>query len=67
MPVINTNYKIKTESSMNDDVKKQNLIINFNLQSESGLNNLFFEMNKAQLINFYEEIEKIQEKLDKLY
>lgn len=67
MPVFNTNYKIKNEKSMNNDIKKQNLILNLKLQDEVGPNNLILQMDKAQLINFYEEIEKIQEKLDKLY
>jgi len=81
MPVNYTNYPIKTENIVNvtnNDMKKQNLIFNFvttdkNKSSEteksekSETKNLIFEMDKTQLSSFYEEIEKIQEKLDKLY
>jgi hypothetical protein len=32
-----------------------------------NMKKIFFEMDKADLVNFYEQVEKIQEKLDKLY
>lgn len=68
MPVYTTNYHIK-EEKLNEDYKKQTLTLKLELENKNSNNNkeLFIEMNKSQLVNFYEEIEKIQEKLDKLY
>ena len=70
MPVNFSNYQFKSDkmNTTNNDMKKQNLLFNF--EAKDGNNNsknLMFEMDKVQLSTFYEEIEKIQEKLDKLY
>jgi hypothetical protein len=80
MPVYTSNYKLKQDGfpSLNEDLKKQNLLINFQLSGPQNIEesenlgnqnnkNLVLEINKLDLINFYEEIEKIQEKLDKLF
>jgi len=67
MPICNTNYNVKSNFSLNEDIKKQNLIVNLNLLSSENFTNLVVQIDKSQLINMYEEIEKIQEKLDKLY
>ena len=68
MPVSSTNYQVSSESKStpNIDYKKQSLNINFTIH-DGGNKELFFSLEKGQLVNFYEEIEKIQEKLDKLY
>jgi hypothetical protein len=58
-----------------DDVRKQNILISLDVEDNNnskpesdGCTGKFnMEMNKVQLINFYKEIERIQEKLDKLY
>ena len=70
MPVNFSNYPLKSDrmNISNNDMKKQNLILNFEIKDENNNSkNLMFEMDKVQLSTFYEEIEKIQEKLDKLY
>ncbi len=74
MPVSTSNYELSNEAgALNDDAKKQNLIIKFNLKSKSNEDekicnsSLAFQMDKTKLIDFYEQVEKIQEKLDKLY
>lgn len=102
MPSYNTNYetfKLDNENiGINEDIKKQNVYINFKLERQHfGENNLIksnqlnnsinkgfetnstvkiceiglfqnlnIKMNKVQLASFYQEIEKIQENLDKL-
>lgn len=66
MPVSYTSYEVSSKDSKNVDYKKQYLNINFSVHEEND-KEIFFNMNKGQLLNFYEEIEKIQEKLDKLY
>jgi hypothetical protein len=70
MPVWNSNYKIK-EETLNEDLKKQKILIKFTTKHAHSddnipLQNFVLEMNKMQLQSFYEEIEKIQENLDKL-
>ncbi len=94
MPSFTTNYNYMNEfdDNENEDIKKQNLHLNFVLdrntssennikneekfkKSETGngnllglelFQNLSIKMNKNQLVSFYEQIEKIQESLDKL-
>ncbi len=64
MPVYKSEYNLKKNNiSPNEDVNKQNVLIKFNLEKEI----LFLEMDKIDMTNFYEQVEKIQEKLDKLY
>jgi hypothetical protein len=63
MPVYSSNYSIDPAKD-GSDLKKQNLLIKFDYSSDSSS---LIEMNKNQLFTFYQEIEKIQEKLDKLY
>lgn len=67
MPVYNTN-KMKQKGE-NKDIKQQSLILNFDLLSASSkeFKSSQFELDKNQLRSLYEEIEKAQEKLDKLY
>jgi hypothetical protein len=78
IPVANTNYKILNEKGeLNKDMKKQNILMKLKLdrkESEENLNlqnnfndEVIIQMDKSQLVDFYEEIEKIQEKLDMLY
>ena len=67
MPVLFTNYKVLNEETQNQDYKKQSIDINLIINENNENKEIFFEMNKSQLVNFHEEIEKIQEKLDKLY
>jgi hypothetical protein len=61
MPVYTSNYNIANDGS---DLKKQKILLKFDYTSETSS---LIEMNKTQLFSFYQEIEKIQEKLDKLY
>jgi hypothetical protein len=73
MPVMNTNFKITNDDGdFNKDLKKQNILMKFQLDKkncdDSNKNDeILIQMDKTQLVNFYEEIEKIQEKLDLLY
>jgi len=71
MPVNFSNYPLQSSNvvnNVNNDMKKQHLIFNFvTSDNKSETKNLIFQMDKSQLGSFYEEIEKIQEKLDKLY
>jgi len=78
IPVANTCYKILNEKNeINRDLKKQNISIKFklekndsceNVSSSKNLNDeMIIQMDKSQLVDFYAEIEKIQEKLDLLY
>lgn len=74
MPVGSSkNEMINEVGCLNEDIKKQNVIIKFNLKSKLLQNgklkndNLVFQMDKPKLIDFYEQVEKMQEKLDKLY
>ncbi len=68
MPVSYSNYEVSSQykEAKNVDYKKQQINFNFTVHDGSD-KEIFFSMNKGQLLNFYEEIEKIQEKLDKLY
>jgi regulatory protein YycI of two-component signal transduction system YycFG len=68
MPVSYSNYEVSpvNKDAKNVDYKKQQINFNFTVHDGSD-KEIFFNMNKGQLLNFYEEIEKIQEKLDKLY
>jgi hypothetical protein len=61
MPVYSSNYNTTQDGA---DLKKQKLVIKFDYTNN---NSSLIEMNKNQLFSFYQEIEKIQEKLDKLY
>ena len=63
MPVYSSNYNIDPAKD-GSDIKKQKLLIKFDYSSDTSS---LIEMNKNQLFTFYQEIEKIQEKLDKLY
>lgn len=65
MPVYTSNYKIK-EENINNDLKKQNVVLNLNIGNQTKSERMMLMINKTQLINFYEQIEKIQENLDKL-
>ncbi len=69
MPIIQTKYEIKNNSDKNEDLKKQKLLLKLNIQQNNPTEyqSLVLEMDKNKLISFNEEIEKIQEKLDKLY
>lgn len=78
MPVNSNKNEFRSSSgNLNVDSKKQNIKIKLNLQgnnkiSDNNTNNKInsittVSMDKTKLISFYEEIEKIQEKLDKLY
>jgi len=69
MPISFTNYKISTENKdiQNIDYKKQSLNMNLTINNNRENKEIFFEISKSQLLSFFEEIEKIQEKLDKLY
>ena len=69
MPISFTNYKTATNNNdiQNIDYKKQCLNMNLTIHHNSENKEVFFEVSKSQLLNFYEEIEKIQEKIDKLY
>jgi hypothetical protein len=74
MPVSTSKYEMINEvGSLNEDTKKQNVILKFNLKNKLVIKdklsngNLVFQMDKTKLIDFYEQVEKIQEKLDKLY
>lgn len=72
MPVMNTNYKISNANGeANRDMKKQNILMKFKFDNNKGESNLndeiIIQMDKTQLVDFYGEIEKIQEKLDLLY
>lgn len=66
MPVHTTNYNLKNNDKniLNEDLKKQNILIKLDIKDHESLQ---IQMDKTKLINFYEEMEKIQEKLDKLY
>lgn len=82
MPSFTTNYNFLDEfdNEVNEDIKKQNIYMNFTLDknifsenirdNKDGKNgnykNLTLKMNKKMLGNFYAEMEKIQESLDKL-
>jgi hypothetical protein len=61
VPIYSSNYSINQDGS---DIKKQKLLIKFDYSSDTSS---LIEINKNQLFTFYQEIEKIQEKLDKLY
>lgn len=66
MPIHYSDYKIYNEENRNDDIKKQNLFINFKLSEGDKENNCLLSIDKEKLIGMYEQIEKLQEKLDKL-
>jgi hypothetical protein len=63
MPVYTSNYNINATED-GSDLKKQKIMFKFDYTSDSST---LVEMNKSQFFSFYQEIEKIQEKLDKLY
>jgi hypothetical protein len=76
MPVVNTNYKILNENGeFNKDLRKQDILLKLKIDSnfsdeETKIENnedIIIQMDKTKLVSFYEEIEKIQEKLDLLY
>lgn len=66
MPVHYSDYKIYVEENRNDDIKKQNLFMNFRLCDDNKEENCVLSIDKEKLIGLYEQVEKIQEKLDKL-
>ena len=53
-------------ANRNDNIKKQNLFINFRLCDDNKEENCVLSIDKEKLIGLYEQVEKIQEKLDKL-
>jgi hypothetical protein len=61
MPVYSSNYNITEDGA---DLKKQKVVLKLDYNNDDST---LIEMNKNQLFTFYQEIEKIQEKLDKLY
>lgn len=66
MPVSYSDYPLEIEGKNNEDVKKQNVIFNFKLVEDNKNSDHMFKIEKDKLIQFYEQIEIIQEKIDKL-
>lgn len=66
MPVYYSNYPLEIEGKNNEDIKKQNVILNFKLMEDNKDNDYMLKIEKDKLIQFFEQIEKIQEKIDKL-
>jgi hypothetical protein len=63
MPIYNNNLN---HQELND-TKKQNIVLKLDIENKGYKEKNLISMNKGQLVSFYKEIERIQEKLDKLY
>lgn len=67
MPVLATNSRLVDEANsyqINEDFKQQRLVVGLEL---SNSENLHFKANKQKVTMIFEEFEKLQEMLDKLY
>jgi hypothetical protein len=67
-------FELKTEMPIynstihhHDDIKKQNVILKLDIEGKKQPNHLILAMDKVKLVSLYKEVERIQEKLDKLY
>ena len=66
MPVNYSDYHIVKDDMRNIDVKKQNVYMNLTLSEDNKENNCVLRISKEKLIGLYEQMEKLQEKLDQL-
>ena len=66
MPVNYSDYHIVKDDARNIDVKKQNVYMNLTLSEDNKEKNCVLRISKEKLIGLYEQMEKLQEKLDQL-
>ena len=66
MPVVDTNYKSMVDGEKNEDIKKQQLLINLRLNKNGEDKREVIQVDKTKLIGLFSQMEKLQEQLDKL-
>ena len=66
MPVVDTNYKSMVDGEKNEDIKKQQLLINLRLNKNGEDKREVIHVDKTKLIGLFSQMEKLQEQLDKL-
>ena len=66
MPVVDTKYNTVVDGEKNQDLKKQNLLLNLRLNKNGEDKREVIQIEKTKLIGLFSQIEKLQEQLDKL-
>lgn len=66
MPVSDSHYELNKDDTKNDDFKKQKLLLNLRLTQHNQDYRQVIQVDKDKMIGLFEQIEKLQEQLDKL-
>ena len=66
MPVVDTKYNTVVDGEKNQDLKKQNILLNLRLNKNGEDKREVIQIEKTKLIGLFSQIEKLQEQLDKL-